>query len=76
MDYQVDLILCNPPRAQISLATLVDATTGRIVNEPDTGVQYRLRVLSCDAQGLHPGMYLGFIAFSLGQRMQPLFKIT
>ena len=53
---QVDLVLCSPPRAQISLATLIDATTGRIVNEPDSGLQYRLRVLSCDAQGLHPGM--------------------
>jgi hypothetical protein len=52
---QVDLILCNPPRAQIGLATLVDAASGRIVSEPDSGLPYRLRVLSCDAQGLHPG---------------------
>jgi len=52
---QVDLLLCNPPRAQIALATLVDGVTGRIVTEPDLGVPYRIRVLGCDAQGLHPG---------------------
>ena len=53
---QVDLILGNPARAQIALATLVDAVTGRIVTEPDLAAPYRLRVLGCDAQGLHPGI--------------------
>ena len=52
----MDLILGNPARAQIALATLVDAVTGRIVTEPDLAAPYRLRVLGCDAQGLHPGI--------------------
>ena len=43
----------NRPIVQMALATLLDAGN-RFVTEPEAEVPYRVRVIGCDTQGVHP----------------------
>ena len=47
------------PMIQVCLATLLENnSSGRFMHEPDQDIPYRLRIVGCEVQGIHPEMIL------------------